>query len=198
MPPSAARLQGPMGYLSSRSNRPASRPCSNTRHRIVAADIRIAVAQITVVIAAGRLTLLRRKRLGMHSFAMLGSGTRRILVSTACLCGSRHSLATRREPGWGIPAEASDEERMLLYRLDSEVVNLPHIADARDESAKLAERDSLLGIDYCCEGAAICGVQTERSLEVAIVGRHVCIRGVWCRRSSLGTRDYSNSGSLIR
>ena len=146
----------------------------------------------------------------MHGFAMVGLGTRRILVSTACLCGSRHSLATRREPGWGMPAEASDEERMLLHQPDGEVVNFPHMADACDESAKLAERDSLLGIDYCCEGAAICGVRTERSLgqrrqdssgrsvEVAIVGRHVCIRGVWCRRSSLGTRDYSNSRSLIR
>jgi hypothetical protein len=47
---------------------------------IVAANIRIAVAQITTVIAAGRLTPLRRKRLGMHSAAMLGSGTRRILI----------------------------------------------------------------------------------------------------------------------
>jgi hypothetical protein len=37
---------------------------------------------------------------------------------------------------------------MLLHRLDGIVVNLPYIADARDESAKLAERDSLLGIDY--------------------------------------------------
>ena len=100
----------------------------------------------------------------MHGFAVLGSGTRRILVSTACLCGSRHSLATRREPGWGIPAEASDEERMLLHRLDSEVVNLPHMADARDESAKLAERDSLLGIDYYYKRAIIYKVQIEYSL----------------------------------
>jgi len=99
---------------------------------------------------------------------------------------------------------------MLLHRLDGKVVNLPYIADARDESAKLAERDSLLGIDYCYKGVAICGVRTERSLgqrrqdssgrsvEVAIVGRHVYIRGVWCRRSSLRTRDYSNSRSLIK
>ena len=60
-----------------------------------------------------------------------------------------------------MPAEASDEERMLLYRLDGEVINLPHMADACDESAKLTERDSLLGIDYCCEGAAIRGMRTE-------------------------------------
>jgi hypothetical protein len=140
---------------------------------IVATDIRIAVAQITVVIAVGRLTPLRRKRLGMHSFAMLGSGTLCILVSTACLCGSRRNLATRREPEWGIPAEASNEERMLLHRLDGEVVNLPHMADTREKSAKLAERDSLLGIDYCCEGVASCLGQRQqdgsgRSVEVAI------------------------------
>jgi hypothetical protein len=53
---------------------------------------------------------------------------------------------------------------MLLHRLDGKVVNLPYIADARDESAKLAERDSLLGIDYYYNRAVICGVQTERSL----------------------------------
>jgi hypothetical protein len=35
----------------------------------------------------------------MHGFAVLGSGTRRILVSTACLSGGRHSLAIRRELG---------------------------------------------------------------------------------------------------
>ncbi len=124
----------------------------------------VAVAQFTAVIAAGQLTPLRRKSLGMYGFAMLGLGTRRIFVSIACLCGSRDSLATRREPEWSIPAKASDEERMLLYRINSEVVNFPYIANARDESAKLAERDSLLGIDYCYEGAAICGVRTERSL----------------------------------
>jgi hypothetical protein len=28
-----------------------------------------------------------------------------------------------------------------------------------------------------------------RSVKVVAVGRHVCIRGVWYRRSSLGTRD---------
>jgi hypothetical protein len=63
-----------------------------------------------------------------------------------------------------MPAEASHEERMLFYRLDGEVVNLPHMADARDKSAKLAERDSLLSIDYYCEGVVIYGVRTELSL----------------------------------
>jgi len=38
------------------------------------------------------------------------------------------------------------------------------MADARNESAKLAKRDSLLGIDYYCEGVVICGVWTEHSL----------------------------------
>jgi hypothetical protein len=66
-----------------------------------------------------------------------------------------------------MPAEASQEERMLLYRLDGEVVNLPHMADALDESGKLAERDSspvTTVPDHCCEGAAVCGVRTERNL----------------------------------
>jgi hypothetical protein len=51
----------------------------------------------------------------MHSFAILGSGTRYILVSIACLYSSRYSLATRREPGWHILAKASDKEQILLY-----------------------------------------------------------------------------------
>jgi hypothetical protein len=34
---------------------------------------------------------------------------------------------------------------MLLHRLDAEVGNLPHMADACDESGNLAERDSSLG-----------------------------------------------------
>jgi hypothetical protein len=41
-----------------------------------------------------------------------------------------------------MPAEASHEERMLLYRPDGEVVNLPHMADACNELGNLAERDS--------------------------------------------------------
>jgi len=47
---------------------------------------------------------------------------------------------------------------MLLYRLNSEVVNLPYIADTCNKSAKLAKGDSLLGIDYCYKGVAICKV----------------------------------------
>jgi hypothetical protein len=65
-----------------------------------------------------------------------------------------------------MPAKASQEERMLLYRLDSEVVNLPHMTDACDESDKLAERNSSLGTavsDHCSEGAAVWGVRTERN-----------------------------------
>jgi hypothetical protein len=45
---------------------------------------------------------------------------------------------------------------MLLYRLDGEVLNRPHMADACDESAKLAERDSSLVTavpDHRFEGA---------------------------------------------
>jgi hypothetical protein len=56
---------------------------------------------------------------------------------------------------------------MLLYRLDGEVVNLPHMADACNKSDNLAERDSSLGTavpDHCSEGAAVCGVRTERNL----------------------------------
>jgi hypothetical protein len=44
-----------------------------------------------------------------------------------------------------MPAKPSNEERMLLYRLDSKVVNLPHMSDAYNKSDNLAERDSLLG-----------------------------------------------------
>jgi hypothetical protein len=64
-------------------------------------------------------------------------------------------------------AKASQEERMLLYRLDAEVANLPYMADACDELGKLAERDSLLGTtapDHCSEGAAVWGVRAERNL----------------------------------
>ncbi len=55
-------------------------------------------------------------------------------------------------------AKASQEERMVLYRLDSEVVNLPYMADALDKSGKLAERDSLpvtIIPDHCCKRAAV-------------------------------------------
>jgi hypothetical protein len=64
-------------------------------------------------------------------------------------------------------AKASKEERMLLYRLDCKVVNIPNMADAFNESGKLAERDSspVTALpDHCCEGAAVCGVRTERNL----------------------------------
>jgi hypothetical protein len=36
--------------------------------------------------------------------------------------------------------KASQEEQMLLYRLDREVVNLPSMTNVLDESGKLAER----------------------------------------------------------
>jgi hypothetical protein len=35
-----------------------------------------------------------------------------------------------------MPAEVSQEEPMLLYRLDGEVANLPHIADAQAFQAR--------------------------------------------------------------
>lgn len=35
-------------------------------------------------------------------------------------------------------AEASQEERMLLYQLDGEVINHSHMADGLDELGKLA------------------------------------------------------------
>jgi len=57
-----------------------------------------------------------------------------------------------------MPAKASQEERMLLYRLDGEVVNLPYMANALNELGKLAERDSspvATISDHCCEGAAV-------------------------------------------
>jgi hypothetical protein len=37
-------------------------------------------------------------------------------------------------------AKAGLEERMLLYRLDSEVANLPHMADACNESVNLVKK----------------------------------------------------------
>ena len=36
-----------------------------------------------------------------------------------------------------MPAEACQEERMLLYRLDGEAIILPRVAGARDESSVL-------------------------------------------------------------
>ena len=58
----------------------------------------------------------------------------------------------------GMPAKASHEERILLYRLDGEVVDLPHMADAFDEPRNLAEGDSspVTAVpDDCCEGTAV-------------------------------------------
>jgi hypothetical protein len=96
-----------------------------------------------------------------------------------------------------MPAKASQEERMLLYQFDSEVVDLSHMADACNELDNLAERDSSLGTDvpdHCSEGATVWGARTERNLsqrrqggptysvKVVVVGRYVCIRGVWCGR----------------
>ena len=66
-----------------------------------------------------------------------------------------------------MPAEATQEVRMLLNRLDSEVVNLPHVAGARDESSQLGERDSspvTTVPDRRRKGVAVCGVSTERDL----------------------------------
>jgi hypothetical protein len=58
---------------------------------------------------------------------------------------------------------------MLLYRLDGEVLNHPHMADAYDESAKLAERDSSLSepcrITVLKEQQTMCRVRTERNLK---------------------------------
>ena len=56
---------------------------------------------------------------------------------------------------------------MLLNRLDSKVVNLPHVAGARDNLDNLGERDSspvIAILDDRREGVAVCGVRTERDL----------------------------------
>ncbi len=66
-----------------------------------------------------------------------------------------------------MPAEATQEVRMLLNRLDSEVVNLPYVTGARDESSQLGERDSspiTTVPDRRREGVVVCGVRTERDL----------------------------------
>jgi len=54
--------------------------------------------------------------------------------------------------------KANQEERMLLYRLGCEIVNLPHLTDALDESSKLTKRDSspvTTILDHYCKGAAM-------------------------------------------
>jgi hypothetical protein len=62
---------------------------------------------------------------------------------------------------------------MLLERFDSEVVNLPNIADSLDESGKLGERDfSITTVpDQRCKGAVVLGARTERPRS-ASVGYH--------------------------
>ena len=64
-------------------------------------------------------------------------------------------------------AKATQEVRMLLHRLDSEVVDLPHVASARDKSDNLGKRDSSPAItvpDDHREGVVVYGVRTERDL----------------------------------
>jgi len=68
-----------------------------------------------------------------------------------------------------MPAEATQEVRILLHRLglDGEVVDLPHVACARDKSSQLGERDSspVTTVPDCRrKGVAVCGVRTERDL----------------------------------
>jgi len=66
-----------------------------------------------------------------------------------------------------MPAEATQEVRILLHRLDGEVVDLPYVAGARDESSQLGERDSspvTTVPDRRRKGVAVCGVSTERDL----------------------------------
>jgi hypothetical protein len=53
-------------------------------------------------------------------------------------------------------AKASQEEQMLLYRLNREVVNLPSMTDVLNESSKLAEREFesiTIVLDHRCKGA---------------------------------------------
>jgi hypothetical protein len=64
-------------------------------------------------------------------------------------------------------AEATQEVRMLFSRLNSEVVNLPHVAGIRDKSSQLGERDSssvTAILDRCHERVVVYGVRTERDL----------------------------------
>jgi hypothetical protein len=56
---------------------------------------------------------------------------------------------------------------MLLYRLDSEVVDLPYVAGARDKSDNLGKRDSspvTTVPDDRRKGVVVYGVRTERDL----------------------------------
>jgi len=66
-----------------------------------------------------------------------------------------------------MPAEATQEVRILLHRLDGEVVDLPHMANARHKLDNLAERDAspvTTVQDDRRKGEAVCGVRTERDL----------------------------------
>jgi hypothetical protein len=56
---------------------------------------------------------------------------------------------------------------MLFYWLDREIVNLPSMTDAFNESGKLPERDSspvTTVSDHCCKKAAVRGVRAELNL----------------------------------
>jgi hypothetical protein len=96
-----------------------------------------------------------------------------------------------------MPAKATQEVRIVLNRLDSEVVNLPRMAGTRDESSQLGERDSspvTTVPDRRCEGVAVYGVRTERDLgqrrwarsgrsaKARVVWRHRCIHALGYRR----------------
>jgi hypothetical protein len=66
-----------------------------------------------------------------------------------------------------MPAKASQEEQMLLYQLDREVVNLPSMTDVLNESDKLTEREFrpvTIVPDHRYKGAVIWGVQMEGNL----------------------------------
>jgi hypothetical protein len=66
-----------------------------------------------------------------------------------------------------MPAEATQEVRILLHRLDGEVVDLPQVADARHKLDNLAKRDAspvTTVLDDRREGEVVCGVRTERDL----------------------------------
>jgi hypothetical protein len=65
-------------------------------------------------------------------------------------------------------AEAAQEVRILLNRLDGEIDNLPYMAGARDKSDSLAKRDSppvTTVPNRGREGVAVCGVQTKHDLD---------------------------------
>jgi hypothetical protein len=66
-----------------------------------------------------------------------------------------------------MPAEASQEVRVLLNRLDGKVVNFPRVADNCDELDNMAERNPFPVTtlpDCCYEGVAVCRVRTKCDL----------------------------------